>query len=244
VSLGLAATIAAVAALLRLQHRRRARLAFPIALHTGPTPAPVPDSLRPADAAGSRVLAARTGGTLLDLMPETPSVPAPIGTDEHGQEVGLFAVPGPAVTLDGDGAPAAARAIITAVLATGVTDYLPTRPVLVTPADTLAQLLPDDVAPHGLDPGHETFDGERLIVVPDVAAAVTHLETEMIHRRRLLDDMGVETGDELNARAGAGRRRPLAGAAPPPGHPRRSARRLGGGPDARRPGRGLHHQNG
>jgi DNA-binding SARP family transcriptional activator len=200
VSLGLAATIAAAAALLRMQRRRRARLAFPIPLRTGPVPAPIPDSLRRADAAGSRLLAARTGGTLPDLMPETPSVPAPIGVDEHGQEIGLFEVPGRAVTLDGDGASAAARAIVTAVLATGVTDHLPARPVLVTPADTLAQLLPDDVAPHGLDPGHETFDGERLIVVPDVAAAVTHLETEMIHRRRLLDDMGVDTVDELNAR--------------------------------------------
>jgi DNA-binding SARP family transcriptional activator len=200
VSLGLAAAIAAVAALSRLQRRRRARLTFPIPLRTGPAPAPVPDSLRPADAAGSRVLNARTGGMLPDLVPETPSTPAPIGVDEHGQEISLFAVPGQAVTLDGDGTPAAARGIVAAVLATGVTDHPASRPVLVTPADTLARLLPDGAALRGLDPRHETFDGERLIVVPDVAAAVTHLETEMIHRRRLLDDMGADTVDELNAR--------------------------------------------
>jgi DNA-binding SARP family transcriptional activator len=200
VSLGLAATIAAVAALLRLQRRRRARLAFPVPLRTGPTPTPVPDSLRPADAAGSRVLVTRTRGPLPNLMPETPHVPAPIGVDGHGHEISLFEVPGPAVTLDGDGAPAAARAIAAAVLATGVTDHLPTRPILVTPAATLIALLPDGMSPHGLDPRHETFDGERLIVVADTAAAVTHLENEMIHRRRLLDDMSVDSADELNAR--------------------------------------------
>jgi hypothetical protein len=200
VSLGLAAAIAAVAALSRLQRRRRARLTFPVTLRTGPAAAPVPDSLRPADAAGSRTLNTRTSDTLPDLVPDTPSVPAPIGIDEQGQEISLFAVPGQAVTLDGDGAPAAARGVVAAVLATGVTDPLPARPVLVIPADTLARLLPDGAAIQGLDPRHETFDGERLIVVPDVAAAVTHLETEMIHRRRLLDDVGVDTVDELNAR--------------------------------------------
>jgi DNA-binding SARP family transcriptional activator len=200
VSLGLAATIAAVAALLRLQRRRRARLAFPIPLRTGPAPAPVPDSLRPADAAGSRVLATRHRGPLPDLLPETPRVPAPIGVDEHGSEISLFEVPGPALALDGDGAPAATRAIVAAVLATGVSDHAPARPMLVTAADTLARLLPDGVAAQGLDPRHETFDGERLIVVADTAAAVTHLESEMIHRRRLLDSMGVDSADQLNAR--------------------------------------------
>jgi DNA-binding SARP family transcriptional activator len=198
VSLGLAATIAAVAALLRLQRRRLARLSFPMS--TGPVPAPVPDSLRTADAAGSRVLATRAGGLLPDLLPETSRVRAPIGVDGHGDEISLFEVPGPAVALHGDGAPAAARAIVAAVLATGVTDHSPARPVLVTSADTLGRLLPDGATAHGLDPRHETFDGERLLVVADTAAAVTHLETEMIHRRRVLECMGVDTTDELNAR--------------------------------------------
>jgi DNA-binding SARP family transcriptional activator len=198
VSLGLAATIAAVAALLRLQRRRRTRVAFPIPLRTGPVP--VPDSLRRADAAGSRTLATRSSGPLPDLAPETPSVPAPIGVDERGDEISLFALPGRAVALDGAGTPGAARAVVAAVLATGVTDHASTQPVLVIAAETLAWLLPDGVAPHGLDPRHETFDGERLIVVADVGAAVTHLETEMIHRRRLLDAMGADSADELNAR--------------------------------------------
>jgi DNA-binding SARP family transcriptional activator len=129
-----------------------------------------------------------------------PPVQAPIGIDEHGTDISLFDVPGSAVALDGDGARGAARAITAAVLATDVADHLPTRPVLVVPADTLARLLPDGASPHGLDPHHQTFDEERLVVVPDTTAAVAHLETEMIHRRRLLDDMGADTVDDLNAR--------------------------------------------
>ncbi|WP_344133034.1 BTAD domain-containing putative transcriptional regulator [Luedemannella flava] len=198
VSLGLATAIAAIAVLLRLQRRRRARLGLPVPLHTGPTAAPVPDSLRPADAAGNRVLTVRSDGPLPGLVPEPPSVPAPIGVDQHGDEISLFEVPGRAVVLDGDGAPAAARAIAAAVLTTGVADHSLTRPVLVTTAELLARLLPDGASAHGLDPHHDTFDGERLIVVADGANAVTHLETEMIHRRRLLDDMGVDSADELN----------------------------------------------
>ena len=200
VSLGLAAAIAAVAGLLRLQHRRRARLGFPVALSTGPAPAPVPDSLRAADAAGNRQLTIRPGGPLPDVVPEPPGVPAPIGVNEHGDEISLFEVPGLAVNLDGDDALAAARAIAATVLTTSVTDHQLARPVLVTTADLLALLLPDGADVHGLDPYHETFDGERLIVVADAAAGVTHLETEMIHRRRLLDDMGLDSADELNAR--------------------------------------------
>ena len=199
VSLGLAATIAAVAALLRLQQRRRARLGFPIPLHTGPAPSPVSDSLHTADAAGRRLLATRDSGPLPGLMSQPPRVPAPIGMDGNGQEISLFDLPGPGMALHGDGAPAAARAVLAAALATGVTDDLPTRPIVVTSADTLAQLLPAGAAPVGLDPNRETFDGERLVIVADTAMAVTHLEEEMIHRRRLLDSMSVDSVTELNA---------------------------------------------
>ncbi len=199
VSLGLAATIAAVAALLRLQQRRRARLGYPIPLRTGPAPTPVPASVHPADAAGSRLLTARHGGAMPGVMPAPPAVPAAIGADGNGDEISLFDLPGPGVALDGEGAIAGARAVLAAVLATGVTDELPARPVVVTSADTMSGLLPGDVAPVGLDPRHETFDGERLMIVADTAAAVTHLEEEMIHRRRLLDSMGVDSVAELNA---------------------------------------------
>jgi DNA-binding SARP family transcriptional activator len=199
VSLGLAATIAAVAALLRLQRRRRARLTYPIPLRTGPTPTPVPASIRTADTGGSPLLSTRGGGALAGVMPAPPAVPAAIGLDRNGDEISLFALPGPGLALYGDGATAAARAVLAAALATGVTDELPTRPVVVAPANTLAELLPAGVATVGLDPQRQTFDGERLVVVADTAAAVTHLEEEMIHRRRLLDSMGVDSVTELNA---------------------------------------------
>lgn len=200
VSLGLAAAIAAVAGLLRLRRRRRARLRYPIPLGTEPRPAPVSDSLRPVDAAGSRLLTIPVNEQEVPtLVARAPGVPAPIGVDAHGRDVGLFALPGPGLALTGDGAPGAARALIASVLATEVTGRLPARPVMVVPSDTLSALLPDGADPAGLDPRHETFDGERLLVVADTAAVLAHLETEMIGRRRLLEDMGVATVEELNA---------------------------------------------
>jgi DNA-binding SARP family transcriptional activator/nucleoid-associated protein YgaU len=198
VSLGLAAAIAAVAALLRLHHRRRARLHFPIPVRTAAAPSPVPATVRVVDAAGRSRLTARDGGFLPGLAPAPPAVAAPIGVAVGGDEISLFDLPGPAVALDGPGAPAATRAVLAAVLSTGVADELPTRPTVVTSADLLATLLPPGADPVGLDPAHVTFDGERLLVVADTAAAITHLEQEMIHRRRLLDEMGVDTVAELN----------------------------------------------
>src|SRR5439155_3996752 len=133
------------------------------------------------------------------VTPAPPAVPAPIGVDGNGAEISLFDLPGPGVALHGEGATAAARAVLAAVLATGVSDDPPAPQVVVTPADTLAGLLPGGAVPVGLDPSRETFDGERLVVVADTATAVTHLEEEMIHRRRLLDSMGVDSVAELNA---------------------------------------------
>jgi DNA-binding SARP family transcriptional activator len=199
VSLGLAATIAAVAALLRLQRRRRARLRFPIPLGMQAASSPVPESLYGADAAGSGRLTSRVDGWLPGLTPATPEVAAPIGVDANGDEISLFALPGPAVALHGPGAPAATRAVLASVLTTGVADELPARPTVVVSAELLAALLPAGTDPVGLDPAHVTFDGERLHVVTDTAAAITHLEEEIIHRRRLLDDMSVDSVAELNA---------------------------------------------
>ncbi len=139
VSLGLAATIAVAAALLRLQRRRRARLRFPIPVRTGPQPAPVPASVSTADAAGARLLDLETGNSALNgVVPAPPTVPAPVGVGADGGEVSLFELPGPGAALDGPGAPAAARAVLASVLATGVADELPARPTAVASADLLA----------------------------------------------------------------------------------------------------------
>jgi DNA-binding SARP family transcriptional activator len=197
VSLGLAAAIASVAAMLRLQRRRRARLSFPVAVSTAPQPAPVPESLAVVDAVGSRHLDADTDGH----RPAAPPVAAPVGVDVDGAEVSLFDLPGPGIALHGDGATPAARAILAAALSTGaVQATVEVRPVVVTTADLLARLLPERAALVGLDPDGTSFDGERLIVLADTAAAVTHAEEEMIGRRRLLDAFDVETVTDLNAR--------------------------------------------
>jgi DNA-binding SARP family transcriptional activator len=195
VSLGLAAAIAAVAALLRLQRRRRARLRFPVPVGTAPQPAPAPPSLAAVDAVGSRHL----GSDPAD-RPVGPAVPAPVGVTADGAEVSLFDLPGPGLALHGDGAESAARAVLAAVLSTGAVESIDTRPVVVTTGYLLTRLLPEGAAAVGLDPDGTAYDGERLIVLADTGAAVTHAEEEMIGRRRLLDTFDADTIADLNAR--------------------------------------------
>lgn len=196
ISLGLAAAIAAVAALLRLQRRRRDRLAFPAPVSTAPQRSPMPPSLAPVDIIGSRYLGSSGG----NHRPASPAVAAPIGVDSGGTEVSLFHLPGPGVALHGDGAVPAARAVLASVLSTNVAETAVRQPVVVTTADLLARLLPEDAPAVGLDPDGTAYDGERLIVLADIAAAVTHAEEEMIGRRRLLDTFDAETITDLNAR--------------------------------------------
>jgi DNA-binding SARP family transcriptional activator len=209
VSLALAATIATVATLVRLRRRRRARLHFPIPLRSGPEPTPVPASLRPVDAAGSRLLYLHAeGNPLPGVLPAPPQVPAPIGLDLHGGEVSLFDLPGPGIALHGEGARPAVRAILAAALSTGVLQHLAAWPVVVTTADTLARLLPPGTPPVGLDPHSATFDGEQLTVLADTDSAVSHIEEEMIGRRRVLDSLDADTVTALNALPGHAEHQP------------------------------------
>ncbi|MFG1902471.1 BTAD domain-containing putative transcriptional regulator [Micromonospora carbonacea] len=196
ISLGLAAAIAAVAALLRLQHRRRARLTFPAPASTAPQRSPMPPSLAPVDIIGSRHLGPSGG----NHRPASPAVAAPIGVDSEGTEISLFHLPGPGIALHGDGAVPAARAVLASVLSTNLAETAVRQPVVVTTADLLARLLPEDAPAVGLDPDGTAYDGERLIVLADTAAAITHAEEEMISRRRLLDTFDAETITDLNAR--------------------------------------------
>jgi hypothetical protein len=180
ISLGLAATIAATAAVLRLHRRRRARLHHPIGLGTGPAPSPVPEELKAAEVAGRRVLephecdppgsessdqqdataAGRTSTNLDGHRPTEPLVPAPIGVDAIGSEVSLFDLPGTGIALHGNGVDSAARGLLAAVLATGaVPATVDARPVVVTTEGVLARLLPDGAPLVGLDPDGSSFDG-------------------------------------------------------------------------------------
>ncbi|MDG4807627.1 BTAD domain-containing putative transcriptional regulator [Micromonospora sp. WMMD1120] len=196
ISLGLAAAIAAVAALLRLHRHRHARLIFPASVSTGAQSTLAPPWLIDVETIGSRDLSAAVG----DHRRASPAVPAPVGVDRDGNEVSLFHLPGPGLALKGDAAIPAARAVLAAALTTGVTDSATARPVVVTTADLLARLLPPGAPLVGLDPDGTAYDGERLVLLADIAAAVTHAEEEMIGRRRLLDTFHAETISDLNAR--------------------------------------------
>ncbi|MGI5525833.1 BTAD domain-containing putative transcriptional regulator [Micromonospora sp. CA-259024] len=196
ISLGLAVAIAAVAVLLRLHRRRHARLIFPAPVSPGPQPTLTPPSLTHVETIGSRDLNTAVGGH----RRASPAVPAPIGVDLEGNEVSLFHLPGPGLALGGADAIPAARAVLAAVLTTGVTDSATARPVVVTTADLLARLLPPGAPLMGLDPDGTAYDGDQLIVLADTAAAVTHAEEEMIGRRRLLDAFDTTTIADLNAR--------------------------------------------
>ena len=205
ISLGLATTIAALAALLRLNQRRRASLARPIPVTTGPAQTPIPPELAVADAAGRRTLEPDIDPndeeqTRPGVRPAPPELPAPIGVTATGAQVSLFDLPGPGVTLHGPGAEPVARAVIASALATGVLEHPVARPIVVTTAELLHRLLPDGVEVTGLDPHHSTFDGERLLLLEDSGAAVTHAEEELIGRRRLLDTFDATSIAELNTR--------------------------------------------
>ncbi|NYT96176.1 BTAD domain-containing putative transcriptional regulator [Salinispora sp. H7-4] len=194
ISLGLAAAIASVATLLRLQRRRHARLTLPAAVSSPPQRFPMPPSLAPVDIIDSRHLSPSNS----DRHRASPAVAAPIGIDADGTEIGLFHLPGPGIALHGDGAIPTARAILASVLTTTAAETSTARPIVVTTADLIARLLPENALTVGLDPDNIAYDGERLIVLADTAAAITHAEEEMIGRRRLLDTFNAETILDLN----------------------------------------------
>ncbi|MEU5552126.1 BTAD domain-containing putative transcriptional regulator [Micromonospora sp. NPDC047793] len=192
ISLGLAAAIASVAALLHLQRRRHARLFAPAPVSTAPQPTPLPPSLASTNTTAIRHLDPSS--------PATTATPAPIGIDTDAAEISLFHLPGPGITLHGPGAIPAARAILAAALTTNATETAALRPEVITTTDLLTQLLPEGAPTVGLDPDGTAYDGERLIVLADTAAAITHAEEEMIGRRRLLDTFDAETITDLNTR--------------------------------------------
>jgi DNA-binding SARP family transcriptional activator len=199
ISAGLAALIATVAVVLRLHQRRRHRIRTrPIPTELVATSTPVPASLAAAETTGARLLDFDTDHhTLPGVHPAPPAGRAPIAITTDRAQVELFDLPGPIVALDGDGAPGALRAVLASALATGVSQHTGVQPRVVIPHDLLVSLLPDDTAPAGLDPTGEAFDGERLIVTADAASALTRLEEEMVHRRRILDEADAESVTQL-----------------------------------------------
>jgi DNA-binding SARP family transcriptional activator len=200
ISAGLAALIATVAVVLRLHQRRRHRIRTrPIPTEPAATSTPVPAALADAEGAGhTRLLGFDTDHhTLPGVHPAPPAGRAPIAITTDRAQVELFDLPGPIVALDGEGAPGALRAVLASALATGVSQHTGVQPRVVIPHDLLVSLLPDGIAPAGLDPDGKAFDGERLIITADAASALTRVEEEMVHRRRILDEADAESVTQL-----------------------------------------------
>lgn len=202
VSFGLAALIASAALLLRAHRRRRARLRTrPIPTGLSPGEPALPETLQPVEDAGLRVLNFdRDDTTLPGVLPAPVATPGAVGVDQAGGQVSLFDLPGSMLTLYGPGAESAVRAVLAAALGTGVSEHTGVQPRVIIPVGLLAGLLPEGVPAVGLDPDGDAFDGERLNVAADEAAAVTGWEEEMFHRRRICDQHDADTVGELVAR--------------------------------------------
>ncbi|MEU0557471.1 BTAD domain-containing putative transcriptional regulator [Dactylosporangium sp. NPDC006015] len=199
ISLSLAATIAAIAGLLRLQRRRHARLHTPIPVQTGPTRTPVPAGLAIADSGCRDGTLNRAPKTHNDEARSGPAAVASIGVNAAGTEISLFTLPHCGLALNGPGAVAVARAVLGSTLAT-ILGNPAERPVIITTPGLLARLFPDGPEVTGLDPLGTTYDGERLLVLADTTAAVTRAEEELIGRRRLLDTYNAESITDFNSR--------------------------------------------
>ncbi|WP_268817504.1 BTAD domain-containing putative transcriptional regulator [Thermomonospora echinospora] len=181
VGIGLATAISIAIAATRLQRRRRRT--YGTTWPDQPAPNPTP----PAAAAKVRKAHLDTYAeqdqpipTDAELIEQDLALPAPdrltLGI-RNGQEV-TVPLPGLGLGLTGTGAPDVARAIATELLATSHRD----RAELVIPEPVAQVLFPktDLTALATAKPG--------LIITPTPAAAITHLETETIHRARLLDN--------------------------------------------------------
>ncbi|MBA9003044.1 BTAD domain-containing putative transcriptional regulator [Thermomonospora cellulosilytica] len=181
VGIGLATAISIAIAAARLQRRRRRT--YGDTWPNQPAPEPVP----PAAAAKVRKAHLDTYAdqnepipTDTELVEQDLATPAPdrltLGVRD-GHEV-TVPLAGLGLGLDGPGALNVARAIATELLAKSHRD----RATLIIPEQVAKALFPkaDLTALASAKPG--------LVITPTPAAAITHLETETIHRARLLDN--------------------------------------------------------
>ncbi|MFF0177260.1 transcriptional regulator [Micromonospora profundi] len=171
----LAAAISAAAAMLWLQRRRR---------YNGEPDDDRPTELPPTVVQVRRAVAAHDpepSDTSSDDSPPPALVP----------DLGLL--PGGGTGIVGDGARAAARAALVAVLASGGPHHPDARGEVVIDAATLATLLgPDAVT---LNPW------PRLHVTDSVNDALTVIESRLLHRSRILDEHALTDLDELRRTA-------------------------------------------
>ncbi|WLS44818.1 transcriptional regulator [Micromonospora profundi] len=171
----LAAAITAAAAMVWLQRRRR---------FTAEPDDDPPTELPPTVVQVRRAVAAH------DPEPSDAS-------SDDGQPLALVPdlglLPGGGTGIVGDGARAAARAALVAVLASGDPHHPDARGEVVIDAATLATLLgPDAVT---LNPW------PRLHVTDSINDALTVIESQLLHRSRILDEHALTDLDELRRTA-------------------------------------------
>ncbi|MEU8392526.1 transcriptional regulator [Micromonospora sp. NPDC048843] len=171
----LAAAISAAAAMLWLQRRRR---------YTAEPDDDPPTELPPTVVQVRRAVTARNpepsdassdGGPPLTLVPD------------------LGLLPGGGCGAVGDGAHAAARAALVAVLASGDPHQPDARGEVVIDAATLTTLLGPDALTFSPWP--------RLQVTDSINDALTLIESRLLHRSRILDEHSLTDLDELRRKA-------------------------------------------
>ncbi|MFI1995282.1 BTAD domain-containing putative transcriptional regulator [Actinoplanes sp. NPDC020271] len=170
----LVTAIAAAATMVWRQRRRR---------YTGEPDTATPTQLPPTVAEVDRVANRHPEMTTSsgDQAP-TPSGPADL-------------VPWPAggASLVGDGAPAAARAALVAVLASGDPDHPAARGEVITDVATLSTLLgPDAPAPS---------PWPRMHVTQNLDDALAMIEAQLLHRSRILDEHDLTSLEQLRQAA-------------------------------------------
>ncbi|MET8367658.1 transcriptional regulator [Micromonospora sp. NPDC005194] len=167
----LAAAISAAAAMVWLQRRRR---------YTGEPDEDPPTEFPPTVVQVDRAVAARNlepSDASSDDGPQPALVP----------DLGLL--PGGGTGVVGDGAHAAARAALIAVLASGGPHHPDARGEVVIDAATLTALLGQDAVT--LNPW------PRLHVTDSINDALTVIESRLLHRSRILDEHALTDLDEL-----------------------------------------------
>ncbi|MQA06705.1 MAG: LysM peptidoglycan-binding domain-containing protein, partial [Streptosporangiales bacterium] len=183
----LASVIGAAITLIFLRRRRRYRaLADPPVAPTGPETNPTAQRLRrayladlPTDADEEQG-AINHGHTRRHGSAVAGDVPI---AARDGEEITVTLPTLEGLALNGPGADAAARAVLITLIATDTTE------IVTTEADLRRLLCVDDTATVPLPPA--------VTILPTLAAAVEHMETEILHRSRLLANYDIPDLDTL-----------------------------------------------
>ncbi|MFI7578242.1 transcriptional regulator [Micromonospora sp. NPDC049497] len=171
----LAAAISAAAAMVWLQRRRR---------YTGEPDAEPAVELPPPVVQVRRAVAAHS--------PERPN-PVDIDGEASGLVPGLVSLPTGGIAVVGDGAHAAARAAVVAVLASGDLHHPNARGEVIVDSATLVTLFGPDAT--ALQPW------PRLHIADSLDHALAAIEARLLQRSRILDEHALTDLDTLRQRA-------------------------------------------